>query len=191
MTVLNTTPARPPGNAIVRPGGPEDSEAAVQVWRLSNSARRAGRPNPPGHEERVRGSTRKPDAILFVADDQGAIVGMALAMQGLADDGAGPPIPGLCFLSMVFVLPDHWGRGIGVNLVRAILSGAHARGYDRVQLWTHADNRRAQRLYERLGFLRAGREKDDDTGARIVLYERAVEPDPDTASTSQFGSAVR
>ena len=71
---------------------------------------------------------------------------MALAMQGLADDGAGPPIPGLCFISMVFVLPDHWGRRIGGKLVEAVLTAARSRGYDRAQLWTHTNNLRAQQL---------------------------------------------
>ena len=49
-----------------------------------------------------------------------------------------------------------------------------SRGYERAQLWTHADNARAQRLYERHGFRRTGREKDDDLGEWIVHYERAL-----------------
>ena len=185
MSVSNETAIKAPDEVIVRPGRSEDAEAVVEVWRVSNSARRGGRCNPPGHEERVRGSTRKPDAFIFVAEDEGTIVGMALAMQGLADDGAGAPVPGLCFLSMVFVLPDRWGHGIGGRLIEAILAEAHRREYDRVQLWTHADNRRGQRLYERLGFARTGREKDGDTGERIVLHERAVAPGWDATSISQ------
>ena len=184
MTVSKATLA-------ARLGRPEDVDAAVEVWRVSNAARRGGRPNPPGHEERVRGAMRKPDAFLVVADDRGSVAGMALAMQGLAGDGAGPPIPGLCFISMVFVLPDRWGRGIGGRLVEAVLTQARSRGYDRAQLWTHGDNLRAQRLYERLGFFRTGREEDDDTGARIVLYERAIESPADGTSISRPRSAVR
>jgi ribosomal protein S18 acetylase RimI-like enzyme len=176
---------------ILRSGRPDDVDPAIEVWRVSNTARRDGLPIPPEHDERVRGATRKPDAFLIVADDRGSIVGMALAMQGLADDGAGPPIPGLCFISMVFVLPAHWGRGIGGKLVESILAEARSRDYDRAQLWTHANNHRSQRLYERLGFFRTGREKDDDTGERIVLYERAVAPPHNETSTSQSGSAVR
>ena len=41
----------------------------------------------------------------------------------------------------------------------------------RAQLWTHAGNERAQRLYERRGFGRSGREKLDDAGETIVHYE--------------------
>jgi GNAT superfamily N-acetyltransferase len=107
-----------------------------------------------------------------VAADGDTIVGMALAMPGRADDGAGSPVPGLCFTSMVFVVPDRWGQGTGGRIVEAVIAEAESRGYDRAQLWTHAGNRRAQRLYERQGFRRTGREMDDDLGDRIVQNER-------------------
>ena len=162
------------GEVTLRRGGPADFEAAVAVYRRSNAVRRGGAPAPPEHEERIRTSLRKPDAFVIVADDGGAIVGMTLAMQGLAEDGAGPPIPGLCFVGMVYVLPTRWGEGIGSRLVEAVCAEARARGYDRAQLWTHADNLRAQRLYDRHGFRRAGREKDNDLGERIFLYERSL-----------------
>lgn len=122
--------------------------------------------------ERVRGYAGKPDAFMIVADDAGEVVGMAVGMQGLADDGAGPPVAGLCHISMVFVAPGRWGQGIGGLLVAAVLNEARSRSYDRTQLWTHADNARAQHLYEGHGFRRSGREKDDDFGERIVHYER-------------------
>jgi GNAT superfamily N-acetyltransferase len=95
---------------------------------------------------------------------------MALGMQGLGDDGAGPPIPGLCHISAVFVAPERWGEGIGRALVNAILSRARKRGYERSQLWTQTDNERASRLYEDAGFVRSGREKDHK-GERIAHYE--------------------
>jgi len=159
-------------DVVLRPGGPEDIDAAIEVWSVSNTARRGGRPIPPEHDARVRGAMLKPDAFLVVAGDRSAIVGMALGMQGLADDGAGPPVPGLCHISLVFVLPARWGQGIGGRNVDAIVAEARSRSYDRAQLWTHAGNLRAQRLYESHGFRRSGREEDDDLGERIVRYER-------------------
>ena len=98
---------------------------------------------------------------------------MALGVQGLADDGAGPPVQGFCHVSMVFVAPERWGQGIGGRLVDALLAEARARGYDRAQLWTQADNPGAQRLYGGRGFLRSGREKED-LGEWIFHYERAL-----------------
>lgn len=111
---------------------------------------------------------------MLVAADEMEIVGMAVAIPARADDGAGPPVPGLCHISMVFVAPDRWGQRIGAQLVDAITAEARSRGYSRAQLWTHADNVRAQRLYERRGFRRTGREKDDDLGEPIVHYARAL-----------------
>ncbi len=159
---------------IVRRGYTSDIERAVAVWRAASSARRGGQPVSAEREARVRSSLQKPDAFLLVADDEGEVVGMALGMQGLADDGTGPPVPGLCFVSMVFVAPDHWGKGLGGSIVDAVLSEARSRGYWRAQLWTHADNLRAQRLYEGRGFRRSGREMRDDRGESIVQYERVL-----------------
>ncbi len=79
---------------LVRLGGAVDIEPAVSVWRAASSARRGGLPVSAERETRVRSSLQKPDAFLLVADDEGEVVGMALGMQGLADDGTGPPVPG-------------------------------------------------------------------------------------------------
>jgi len=161
------------GDAVIRRGGSEDVEPAVAVWLAANTARRDGMPPRPEQEARARGQVRRPGAFLLVADDADDVVGMALGMQGLADDGAGPPVRGLCHVSMVFVTPDHWGMGIGGRLVDALLTEAWSRGYDRAQLWTQADNARARRLYEGRGFRRSGREKDE-FGELIVHYQRAL-----------------
>jgi ribosomal protein S18 acetylase RimI-like enzyme len=161
------------GDAVIRPGGPADIEPAVAVWRAANSARRKGL--TPGDEQvaRARGHVSDPEAFLLVAEDDGDVVGMALGTQGLARDGAGPPVRGLCHVSMVFVAPDYWGLGIGGRLVDALLPEARSRGYDRAQLWTQSDNARARRLYEGRGFQPSGREKDE-FGERIVHYRRAL-----------------
>jgi GNAT superfamily N-acetyltransferase len=162
------------GVTIVRSAEPGDLEAAIAVWRASNLARRGGRPVPGAHETRVRSAATKPDAFLLVAEDRGEIVGVGLGMQGLADDGAGPPVAGLCHVAMVFVVPGRWGHGVGGQIVDTLLAAARGRGYARVQLWTHADNRRAERLYVGRGFTASGRRKPDDLGEIIVHFERAL-----------------
>lgn len=159
---------------VLRRGRAADVEPAVAVWRAAQAARQGGRPVRAENEERVRSYTRKPDAFLLLAEEDGEVVGMGLGMQGLADDGAGPPVPKLCHIAMIFVAPERWGEGIGGRVLGGVLDEAHSRGYERAQLWTHADNARAQRLYERHGFRRTGREKDDDFGGWIVHYERAL-----------------
>ena len=161
------------GDAVIRYGRPADVESAVAVWLAANSARRDGLPPRPEQEERARGHVSNPGAFLLVADHAGEVVGMALGEQALSEDGAGPPVKGLCHVSMVFVAPDYWGRGIGGRLVDALLPEARSRGYDRAQLWTQSDNVRARRLYEGRGFLPSGRAKDE-FGERIVHYQRAL-----------------
>ena len=147
----------------IRRGGRDDLEPALGVWRAAEEARRGG-PAAPHHGGRVRAHMENPDAFLLVAESGGEVVGMAVGMQGLADDGAGPPIRDLCHVGAVFVRPDRWGEGTGGALVDAVLAEARSRGYDRAQLWTNAQNDRAHRLYGRRGFLRTGREKPDDLG---------------------------
>jgi GNAT superfamily N-acetyltransferase len=158
----------------VRPGTPSDTEAAVKVWKASDTARRGGSQIPPEHERRARDHIENPDSFLLVAEDGDSVVGMACGMQGLADDGAGPEIPGLCHIGMVFVAPERWGEGVGGVLVDAALDEARLLGFERTQLWTHARNERARRLYERRGFEWSGREKEDDLDERIVHYERSL-----------------
>jgi RimJ/RimL family protein N-acetyltransferase len=69
--------------------------------------------------------------------------------------------------------PERWDQGIGGRLVEAVLAEARARGYDRAQLWTQADNPGAQRLYEGRGFRCSGWEKKE-FGERILHYERTL-----------------
>jgi ribosomal protein S18 acetylase RimI-like enzyme len=159
---------------VVRCRSAVDGELAVAVWRAASAARRGGRPVRAEHEERVRSYIRKPDAFLLLAEDAGQIVGMGVGMQGLADDGAGPPVPELCHITMIFVAPERWGEGIGGRVLGGVLEEARSRGYERAQLWTQAENAHAQRLYERHGFRRTGREKGDDLGEWIVHYERTL-----------------
>lgn len=163
--------------ATLRPGGPEDYEAALAVFRAAEAARSEGREFPPSHGDRVRAHLENPGSFLVVATVGGEVVGMAVGMQGLSEDGVGPPVEGLCHIGAVFVSPGHWGTGIGGGLVDRVLAAARARGYEEAQLWTHADNPRAQRLYERRGFRRTGREKVTDGGELIVHHAvRIAEP---------------
>ena len=158
---------------LVRLAVPADVEPAIAVWRAASAAYHGGGPASRSTELGLRGSAQQPDAFLLVAEVAGQVVGMGLARQGLAD-GAGPPVPGLCFLSMIAVAPDRWGEGVGGRVVDAVLAEARVRGYTRAQLWTRAANVRAHRLYERRGFRRTGRQMQDERGEPIVQYERAL-----------------
>jgi ribosomal protein S18 acetylase RimI-like enzyme len=140
----------------VRPGDETDIERGLRVWAAAHERRR-GRPTPPAHAQRARAHFAKPDAFWVVAQRGDALAGMALGTQALADDGAGPPIPGRCHIAAVFVNPAYWGQGIGGRVIDALLDEAAERGYTTAQLWTAAGNDRALRLYERRGFAPTGR----------------------------------
>ena len=161
------------GEAVIRRGGATDVEPAVAVWAVANAARREGVPPRPEQAERARGYVDDPEVVLFVADDAGEVVGMALGEQALSDDGSGPPVDGLCHVSMVFVAPDRWGEGLGGRLVDALLEEVRRRGYERAQLWTQMGNARDRRLYEGRGFRPSEKEKDE-FGERIVHYQSVL-----------------
>ena len=106
--------------------------------------------------------------------ERALVVGTILGMQGRDQDGAGPPVPGLLHISLLSVAPDRWGQRIGRLLVDQVLDHAWARGFEQAQLWTHADNLRANRLYKAIGFRRSGRVRIDDWGELLVHYRRPI-----------------
>lgn len=163
---------------VVRSPQPEEIDAAVAVWRASNEARTGGPPTPPETESMVRGWMAVPDAILLVAERNGQIMGMTLAVASRAVDDAGlvtpghPVVPGLCHISLVFVAPGAWGQGIGARLLEAVLAEVRRREYAHVQLWTHEDNVRARRLYVSRGFRLTDDRRVNPAGETIVRFER-------------------
>ncbi|UZJ24171.1 GNAT family N-acetyltransferase [Rhodococcus antarcticus] len=61
----------------------------------------------------------------------------------------------------VWLLPEHWGRGYGTEVTRLVLEHAFGElGLHRVELSVFAFNPRAQRAYEKAGFVLEGRRRD-------------------------------
>jgi ribosomal protein S18 acetylase RimI-like enzyme len=159
---------------LIRPGTRVDAEPAIAVWQAAYDAARGGPGVADPHTQRVREFLGEPDAFLVVADDEPDIVGMGVGTQGRADGGAGPPVPGLLHISMLFVHPRRWGHGLGGTLLDTLLDEGRLRAYDRAEVWAHLDNVRAQRLYESHGFAPTGRERPDIAGDVITAYRRAL-----------------
>jgi len=68
-----------------------------------------------------------------------------------------------CWLSGLYVLPDHWGAGVAAVLHdRAVEKIAHA-AHPEARLWVLVENRRARRFYERRGWVENG-------ATRVVPY---------------------
>ncbi|TAU35289.1 N-acetyltransferase [Rhizobium leguminosarum] len=54
------------------------------------------------------------------------------------------------------IIPAYRGQGLGKRLMLAALNQAERSGFIRVELSVHADNTRAIKLYENVGFIREG-----------------------------------
>jgi GNAT superfamily N-acetyltransferase len=158
--------------ALIRIAGHADLQRAVHVWRQANTAR--GKAPSQDRTARVQAKLTEPASLVLVAFHGDDPVGMALAEPGRDHDGAGPPLPELCHVSMVFVHPHHWGRRIGQQLLEAIACHVAHRGHTCLQLWTGAANRPAQRLYQRAGFQPSGRTKQLATGESIIHLIRQL-----------------
>ncbi|MDX2205606.1 MAG: GNAT family N-acetyltransferase [Hyphomicrobiaceae bacterium] len=79
------------------------------------------------------------------------------------------------------IAPPYRDKGLGARLIGSVLAAARARGLSRVSLHVRADNARAIRLYERLGFQHEGRFRrdlridgvDHDSLAMAMLLDEA------------------
>lgn len=92
--------------------------------------------------------------LVWVAEDDGALAGTVsyVPRSGPYAEFEDHRASGI---RMLAVLPEFQGRGIGEALVRACLERARADGRERVYLHTTPWMVTAQRLYRRIGFVRA------------------------------------
>jgi len=88
----------------------------------------------------------------IVAEENGKIIGIvAWLMHGL-------PKHQLCELDRIAVLPEYRGKGVARNLFDALVKDAKSHykknksKLRKLYLLTHADNTRAHKFYEKLGF---------------------------------------
>ena len=93
------------------------------------------------------------DAAQFVALDGEWVVGWADIFPHWA------PALAHCGTLGMGLLPSHRGQGLGRQLLTACISKAGAKGITRIELEARADNHRAIRLYEQLGFVHETRKK--------------------------------
>ena len=156
----------------VRLGEQGDVDGAVSVYLRSNLVRRQGRPIPPSRIDEVTATLRDPATWFVVAGDGPTLVGMASAKPARRDLGAGPVIPGACYLDLLFVLPERWGQGIGGVILDAVVDEARGRDYASIQLWTHEDNERSHRLYRSRRFSPTGVRRAGGDGGPVAEWGR-------------------
>ena len=110
------------------------------------------RPDPTLEEELqfIRSYQEQPNSALFVAVEDGAIVGNLGFVGGTLEEERRTGTFGIS------VARGHRGRGIGTALLEALLEWAPGAGVRRVQASAWANNPRAIALYERMGFVQEG-----------------------------------
>ena len=140
----------------IRAARPEDAATLVRLgaavgrepeaWLLNTDGWRSA-----ADERRyLRALRRHPDAAVFVADDDGAIVGrLSLARD---PHGASRHVADLGLM----VAAGYRRRGIGAALLEQAIAWAQDAGVRKLELHVFPWNEPALRLYERFGFEREG-----------------------------------
>jgi len=140
----------------IRPARPEDAATLVQLGAAVGREPEAWLLNTDGwrsvSEERryLRALRKHPDAAVFVADDDGAVV----ARLSLARDphSASRHVADLGLM----VAATHRRLGIGRALLEQAVAWAHASGVLKLELHVFPWNEPAIGLYEEFGFEREG-----------------------------------
>lgn len=84
----------------------------------------------------------------------GSVAGVAVMVRGLrAEAVIRPPDRATWYVAHLGVAADHRGRGIGADLLAALLAAGRNKGCTIAALDVAVTNPRAQALYERLGFI--------------------------------------
>jgi GNAT superfamily N-acetyltransferase len=164
----------------VQLGSLDEADAAIAVYEQSNLARRRGDwPSRSSRVAEVAAHLHAAASWFLIGRDGGEVVAMALVQPFRTSGGTGNVIPGALFLSLIYVLPDRWGQGIGGTMLDAVIAEGARRGCHRIYLWTHEQqNERAHRLYRSRRFSQTGRTAHDDAGKPIGewLYGGTAQP---------------
>lgn len=134
-------------------------ESDVEGARRLILAHADARSTTPGVEHmradaaRLPGVYAPPSGGLWVARADDETVG-CVALRDLGNEAAE--------VKRMFVDAGWRGRGVGRELLTALVAGARARGYRTLRLGTLDDMEVAQQLYRSLGFLPIGRYRPDE-----------------------------
>jgi ribosomal protein S18 acetylase RimI-like enzyme len=122
---------------------------------------------------RIIDESTEPGSGCIVVEEGGRIVGFA-HLCPCRDEGADP---GTGELTTIYLLKEHWHRGLG----RALLEGAVVQlseaGFGVATLWVLGTNVAAQRFYEATGWVPDGATRINDFGAfsrRDLRYRREL-----------------
>ncbi len=144
-------------NFTVRPGRRDDATAAARLWVMSadeHTLYDSVYTTAPDAEKVMRrflaDLSSSSHSCLFVAESDGEVVGF---LSGELREGSSAFSPKIwAAVEDVYVTPDHRGSGIGHALFESCQEWAREKGANGVSLQVAADNTRARKFYEELGF---------------------------------------
>jgi RimJ/RimL family protein N-acetyltransferase len=140
----------------VRPAQPSDAHRLVELAREVGAEEQgwlitAGEWRSPSDERRYLKATRRhPDAAVFVAEENGDVVGRLSVLRD-----AHPASGHVADLGLM-VARDHRRQGIGLALMHAAEAWARRAGVRKLELHVFPHNVAAISLYEKLGYEREG-----------------------------------
>lgn len=140
-------------NLHVREADFDDERDAKGILAVLDSYASApvggGQPLAPDVRERLIPMLREhPTSLVLLAFVDDDPVGIAVCFFGLSSFRARP----LLNIHDLAVLPQHYGKGVGQALLKAVEDRARRKGCCKVTLEVLDDNRRARELYRRFGF---------------------------------------
>ncbi|OOC55565.1 ribosomal-protein-alanine N-acetyltransferase [Nocardiopsis sinuspersici] len=115
-------------------------------------------------EGMLRGELAEPTRHYVVAASGDAVVGYA-GLRFVPPEGD---------VQTMAVSEQVWGRGVGGALLTELLDQAARRGVTHMFLEVRSDNPRAQRLYERFGFVQIGVRRGYYNGADALVMRRVA-----------------
>ena len=117
---------------------------------------------PPEEWDREVADHAPPNVLMVATEPEGHVIGFVAAH------------PSDCELFLLFVHPSASGRGVGRTLLDAAHDALRAAGCTEVFLYTHEQNERAQRVYERAGYRADGTIKESDFRGTHIREPRFV-----------------
>ena len=79
--------------------------------------------------------------------------------------------PGECHVRHIQVTQDHWGQGLGRQIMEDAIRVCQAKGVDAITLNVTKSNKRAVNLYTHLGFV-VTKDRGERQGMRLALREK-------------------
>ncbi|MEU9334760.1 GNAT family N-acetyltransferase [Streptomyces sp. NPDC048290] len=148
-------PLTPPGDPVLRVGGPDDD---LQQWlddELTAFNDRAAAVPPP-----------EDFSVALTGPDGERVGGLTGWFWG-----------GLCAVEMLWVREDHRGQGLGTRLMRAAEAEAVRRGCTDLTVSTYTFQ--APHFYPALGFQERGRTDGVPGGHQDVYFHKTIAPTTD------------